>query len=186
MKNKYIREWLRLFYYLSSLIIPSQQLKLQYNQTTFKMQFSLPIATVLLALTASAAPSSERRAVIASGSGTNGSIFMFGDPAAARQLFFTFGACGLSTFFANQVNPSMPLVAMPANIFDQFGSAQHNTLCAKVITMTHNGVTRQAVVADRNLSNDFSIDMTLDLWQAFGGHDGDGTLIRGFSWSISS
>ncbi|KAL7818396.1 hypothetical protein V8C26DRAFT_428304 [Trichoderma gracile] len=148
------------------------------------MQFSLAIAASVLALTASAAPTVQTRD-IASGTDQNGSIFMFGDPAGPRQLLFQSGACGLSTYFANQVDPSMPLVAMPAGVFDQFGAAQNNALCAKVITMTNNGVTRQAVVADRNLSVDNSIDMTLDLWEAFGGHDNDGTLIRGFSWSIN-
>ncbi|RFU77532.1 hypothetical protein TARUN_4746 [Trichoderma arundinaceum] len=149
------------------------------------MQFSLSIATFVLALTASAAPTSKRQNTLASGSDTNGSIFMFGDPAPARQLLYTVGACGLSTYFPDQVDPNIPLVAMPANVFDQFGFAQHNTLCAKVITLTKNGVTRQAVIADRNLSNTNSIDMTLDLWQAFGGHDNDGSIIPGFSWSIS-
>ncbi|KAH6605394.1 hypothetical protein Trco_007101 [Trichoderma cornu-damae] len=149
------------------------------------MQFSLSIATFALALTASAAPAEKPRGILASGT-NNGSIFMYGDPAPARQLFYVYGACGLSTFFASQVDPSMPLIAMPSGVFDLYGSAQHNTLCAKVITITKNGVTRQAVVADRNVSVDNSIDMTLDLWEAFGGHDGDGTLIPGLTWSISS
>lgn len=150
------------------------------------MQFSLSLVTFALALTASAAPTSKRQSVLASGTNTNGSIFMFGDPAPARQLLYTVGACGLSTYFPNAVSPSMPLIAMPANVFDQFGYAQHNTLCGKIITITRNGVTRQAAVADRNLSSTNSIDMTLDLWEAFGGHDGDGSIIPGFSWSISN
>lgn len=80
----------------------------------------------------------------------------------------------------------MPLVAMPSGVFDKYGAAQNNKLCGKVITMKRNGVTRKAVVADRNLSKDNSIDMCLDMWQAFGGRDGDGTLIRGFSWSVAN
>ncbi|KAK4069109.1 hypothetical protein J3E68DRAFT_449822 [Trichoderma sp. SZMC 28012] len=144
------------------------------------MQFSLAIAASVLAATASAAPATV------SGTNTNGSIFMFGDPAPARNLLNQFGACGLTTYFVGQVPDDMPLVAMPANIFDQFGSAQHNTLCAKIITLTRNGVTRQAAIADRNLSNTNSIDMTLDLWEAFGGHDNDGSIIPGFSWSIAN
>lgn len=149
------------------------------------MQFKLSITALVLAVTASAAPTTHvPKDVIASGTDQNGSIFMFGDPAAARATFWQYGACGLSTYFADQVDPNMPLVAMPATVFDNYGSAQSNTLCAKVITMTNNGVTRQAVVADRNLSVDNSIDMTLDMWQAFGGVDGDGTLIPGFTWSI--
>ncbi|OPB45458.1 hypothetical protein A0O28_0076680 [Trichoderma guizhouense] len=144
------------------------------------MQFSLAIAASVLAATASAAPATV------SGTNTNGSIFMFGDPAPARNLLNQFGACGLTTYFPGQVPDDMPLVAMPANIFDQYGSAQHNTLCAKIITLSRNGVTRQAAIADRNLSNTFSIDMTLDLWEAFGGHDNDGSIIPGFSWSIAN
>lgn len=147
------------------------------------MQFSLSIATLVLAITASAAPNSKRQNIIASGDNMQGSIFEFGDPAPARQAFYTAGACGLSTYFPNAVDPSMPLVAMPAAVFDQYGAAQHNQLCAKIITMSHNGVTRQAAIADRNSFD--SIDMTLDLWEAFGGHDGDGTIIQGFSWSIA-
>lgn len=148
------------------------------------MQFTLPVAALVLAFTASAAPTHVKKDTIASGTDTNGSIFMFGDASASRQIEFTSGACGLSTYFADQVDPNMPLIAMPADVFDQFGSSQSNTLCAKVITMTLNGVTRQAVVSDRNLSDSHSIDMGLDLWEAFGGHDNDGTIIPGFTWSI--
>ncbi|TFB01879.1 hypothetical protein CCMA1212_006174 [Trichoderma ghanense] len=157
------------------------------------MKLSLSITALALALTASASPISETKptenkaaAAAVSGSGTNGSIFMFGSAANCRQIFYGFGACGLSTFFADKVPASMPLVAIPSGIFDRFGEAQDNSLCAKVITMTHNGVTRQAVVADENTSSEQSIDMCLDLWQAFGGHDGDGSLITNFSWSIAA
>jgi hypothetical protein len=146
------------------------------------MQFSLSIATFALAMTASAAPSVKRQNILASGSGMQGTIFEFGDPAPARQLLYTAGACGLSTYFPNAVDPSIPLIALSSEIFDQFGAAQNNELCAKIITISNNGVTRQAAVADRNAFN--SIDMTLDLWEAFGGHDGDGTIIPGFTWSI--
>lgn len=141
------------------------------------MQFSLAIAASVLASTASA---------VITGTNQNGSIFMFGNPAPARSLLYNYGACGLSTYFPGKVPASMPLVAMPAGVFDKYGSAQHNTLCGKIITISRNGVTRQAAIADRNLSADNSIDMTLDLWQAFGGHDNDGSLIRGFSWSIAN
>ncbi|KAL6875997.1 hypothetical protein HDV57DRAFT_519343 [Trichoderma longibrachiatum] len=158
------------------------------------MKLSLTLSTLALALTASASPISETKsaenkaaaAAAISGSGTPGSIFMFGSAANCRQVFYDFGACGLSTFFADEVPASMPLVAIPSGIFDQFGEAQDNSLCAKVITMTHNGVTRQAIVADENTSSEQSIDMCLDLWQAFGGHDGDGSLITNFSWSIAA
>lgn len=114
---------------------------------------------------------------------TNGSIYAFGDANACHNTLRQFGACGISTFFQN-VDPNSSFVALPSGIFDQFGSAQHNTLCGKTITMTYNGVTRTGVVADRNLSNDNSIDMCLDIWTAFGGRDGDGTVIHGVHYSI--
>jgi DNA-binding XRE family transcriptional regulator len=153
------------------------------------MKFSLSAISLALALTASAVPIEEEhteRSAAVSGSGP-GSIFQFGSPSNCRQLFWQYGACGLSTYFASKVPSSMSLVALPSGIFDSHGpSDQGNSLCAKVITMTHNGVTRQAVVADENTSSEQSIDMCLDLWQAFGGHDGDGTLIENITWSIAS
>lgn len=153
------------------------------------MKFSLSVISITLDLTASAAPVEEEqhveRPAAVSGSGTNGSIFMFGSASNCRSIFWQYGACGLSTFFANKVPASMPLVALPSGIFDKYGDAQDNSLCARVITLTHNGVTRQAVVADENTSSEQSIDMCLDLWQAFGGHDNDGTLIKSFTWSIA-
>lgn len=61
----------------------------------------------------------------------------------------------------------MSLVALPSHIFDAHGSTdQDNPLCAKIITLKHNGVTRQAVISDENTSSEQSIDMCLDLWQA--------------------
>jgi hypothetical protein len=142
---------------------------------------SLVVLGLTLAASASPAGGLNRRAV--TGTNTNGSIFRFGSATDCRSIFRAYGACGISTYF-NWVDGSIPLVAMPAEVFDMYGAAQHNTLCAKVITLTRNGVTQKAIVADRNLSVDHSIDMCLDTWQAFGGHDNDGSLIKGFSWSI--
>ncbi|KAM0514510.1 hypothetical protein ACHAPE_006805 [Trichoderma viride] len=140
------------------------------------------VAALVLSLSVSAAPTEEitKRA---SGSGTNGSIYAYGSASACHNTLRVYGACGISTFFQN-IDPNKSFVAMPSDVFDKYGQSQHNTLCGKTITMTHNGVTRTAIVADRNVSNDHSIDMCLDLWQAFGGHDGDGTLIKNFSWTI--
>lgn len=136
-------------------------------------------------MTASAAPSSENTArAVVSGNNQNGSIYRFGSPTECRQIFRQYGACGISTYFKN-VDPNASLVAMPAEVFDRYGAAQNNKLCGKTITMTRNGVTRKAVVADRNLSNDHSIDMCLDMWQAFGGRDNDGTVIHGFKWTVN-
>lgn len=113
----------------------------------------------------------------------NGSIYRFGDANECHRILREYGACGISTYFQN-VDPNASFVAMPSGVFDQFGSAQHNTLCGKTITISHNGVTRTGIVADRNLSNDNSIDMCLDLWTAFGGHDNDGTVIHNMSFSV--
>ncbi|CAM1508924.1 Fc.00g026630.m01.CDS01 [Cosmosporella sp. VM-42] len=154
------------------------------------MQYSLIPVIASLALGAVAMPqpmspaSLDPRATV---SGNNpGSIFQFGSDSNCRALFWQYGACGLSTYFNNgQVNPNMPLVAIPGSVFNQYGASQNNKLCAKVITMTRNGVTRQAVVADQNVGGDNSIDMCLGLWQAFGGHDNDGSILQGMQWSIN-
>lgn len=118
------------------------------------------------------------------GDNANGSIYRFGDANECHRILREYGACGISTYFQN-VDPNSSFVAMPSGIFDQYGSAQHNTLCGKKITITKNGVSRTGVVADRNLSNDNSIDMCLDLWTAYGGRDGDGTVIHGMSFDIA-
>lgn len=141
------------------------------------------VAALTLSLSVSAAPTEEITKRTASGSNTNGSIYAFGSASSCHKILRTGGACGLSTYFPD-VDSRASFVAMPSEVFDKYGQSQHNTLCGKTITMKHNGVTKKAIVADRNLSVDHSIDMCLDLWQAFGGHDGDGTLIKGFSWSI--
>ncbi|KAJ2983471.1 hypothetical protein NQ176_g658 [Zarea fungicola] len=113
----------------------------------------------------------------------NGSIYRFGDANECHRILRDYGACGISTYFQN-VDPNASFVAMPAGFFDQYGAAQHNSLCGKTITISKNGVSRTGVVADRNLSSDNSIDMCLDLWTAFGGQDNDGTVIHGMSFDI--
>ncbi|KAK7440848.1 hypothetical protein Landi51_10372 [Colletotrichum acutatum] len=118
------------------------------------------LPSLLLVLGASQAVAGEA----VSGSHTKGSIFMFGDATACRNVFWNRDASG---------------------IFEPHGQAQKNRLCGKVITLTHKGVTRKAVVADQNTSSEQSIDMCLDTWQAFGGHDNDGTLRKGIEWSIA-
>jgi hypothetical protein len=148
------------------------------------MRFRLALVALALGCSSSVADITPSKNTIASGTDTQGSIFQFGDPVAARELFWQYGACGLSTYFADQVDPGMSLIAMPAIVFDTYGSAQNNALCAKIITMTRAGISRQAVIADRNLSESDSIDMTLDMWESFGGHDNDGTIITGFAWFI--
>ncbi|OAA43707.1 hypothetical protein NOR_04282 [Metarhizium rileyi] len=139
-----------------------------------------------LALPATAAPVPDITArAAAGGTNVNGSIYAFGSPAACRQAFYNSGACGLSARRKN-VDPKISLIALPSAIFDKAASsAQAGSLCGRVITMKRNGVKRKAMVADRNQGPDNSIDMCLDLWQAFGGRDRDGTLLRGFSWEVS-
>ncbi|OAA44578.1 hypothetical protein BBO_04061 [Beauveria brongniartii RCEF 3172] len=148
------------------------------------MHLSLSVIVAFLAVGIHGAPADdvEKRAIT---SGTNdGSIFQFGDASSCRKLFYDSGACGLSTYFKGKVPSNMPLVAVPSRVFGKFGQAQANKLCAKTITMTYKGVTRKAIVADQNTSNEQSIDMCLDDWKAFGGKDGDGTLRRGVKWTI--
>lgn len=53
--------------------------------------------------------------------------------------------------------------------------------------MSFNGITQQAIVADRNESVDNSIDMTSDVWVKFGRLDnGDGSVIKSLTWSIAA
>lgn len=150
------------------------------------MQYSTLITAALgLASTAAAAPAApvvEKRAI----TGTNpGSLYSFASAAEARRIFYTVGSCGLSTYFQGVVPDSMPLVAMPEAVFDRYGSAQHNTLCGKIITMTNSrGVTLKAAVADRNAGSQGSIDMTIDLWTGFGQPSNDASEIKSLTWSI--
>lgn len=156
------------------------------------MQFKSAIAAIILATTVSAAPAAvpvDASAVVARApqkSGTNmvGSIFQFGSDPRCRDLFWKHGACGLSTYH-KYVDSNMPLVAVPGHIFNQWGASQNNKLCGKVITMKYKGVTQKAVVADQNVGGDFSIDMCLNMWKAFGGRDNDGSIIKPITWSIA-
>lgn len=69
-------------------------------------------AVAVLASYVSAAPAVaplDTRAVITSGV-NQGSIFMFGDAAAAKQIFWTSGACGLSTYFPKTKCVSSPFL----------------------------------------------------------------------------
>jgi hypothetical protein len=115
----------------------------------------------------------------------NGSIYRYGDATECHHILRNYGAYGISTYFKD-VDPKASFVAMPSHIFNQYGSARHNTLCGKKITITYNGVTRTGVVADRNLSPDNSIEMCLNLWTAFGGKDGDGSIFRKLSFDIAA
>lgn len=88
---------------------------------------------------------------------------------------------GADLFSKGAVGSSLPLVTFPASIF---GQAQTDGLCTQIVTLTYNGVTQQAIVADENTGDEQSIGMCLDLWEAFGGHDNDSSPITNVSWSI--
>ncbi|KAH8690188.1 hypothetical protein BGW36DRAFT_390346 [Talaromyces proteolyticus] len=113
-----------------------------------------------------------------------GSIFAFGDDASCNQVFYNSGSCGFSTYFPS-LNPSSTgaeLIALSASVMDQFGAAQNDELCGKTIEITGpNGVTKQAVIADRAGAD--IIDMCSGLWTAFGSQDGDGTNIQ-IQWKV--
>ncbi|KAH8645698.1 hypothetical protein BX600DRAFT_477860 [Xylariales sp. PMI_506] len=143
------------------------------------MQY-LTLLSMALGL-ASAAP--VKRSTL---TGTNaGSLYSFDAAATAREIFYEYGSCGLSTYFVGVVPDSMPLVAMPSTVMQNYGASQHNTLCGKIVTMTNSaGVTQQAAVADTNVSVDNSIDMTIDLWVNFGQSSSDASIIPSLSWSI--
>lgn len=147
------------------------------------MHYSTLIGTALsLVSVAQASPIVKRDP-----SGTNpGSLYSFNAAATARQTFYQYGSCGLSTYFVGVVPDSMPLVAMPASVMDSYGSAQHNTLCGKIVTMTNpaNGRTQQAAIADRNYGGDNSIDMTIDVWANFGQSTSDASIIKALNWSV--
>ncbi|KAI5465258.1 hypothetical protein BGZ63DRAFT_399741 [Mariannaea sp. PMI_226] len=148
------------------------------------MQYSTLVAMALgLASIAEAAPVNKLTTL----TGTNaGSLYSFDPAPTARQIFYQYGSCGLSTFFVGVVPDSMPLVAMTSTVMQNYGSAQHNTLCGKIITMTNSkGVTQQAAIADTNVSGDNSIDMTIDLWTKFGQPANDASIIKSLSWSIN-
>lgn len=139
--------------------------------------------TAVITLAVAAIAAARPNEALVSGSDQNISIYAFGDAGSCHHTLRDFGACGISTFFKN-VNQDASFVAMPSGVFDRYGSGQHNRLCGKTITITKNGVTKTAIVADRNVSVDNSIDTCLDIWTAFGRHDGDGTLIHGATWNI--
>ncbi|EHK46097.1 uncharacterized protein TrAtP1_013207 [Trichoderma atroviride] len=141
------------------------------------------VTALMLSLSVSAAPTELTKGEIVTRSGTNGSIYSFESASNCHGILRKYGSCGISTYHP-EIGEQNSFVAMPYNEFDKYGQAQNNKLCGKTIVMKHNGVTKTATVADRNVSDDHSIDMCLDLWEAFGGHNGDGTVIRNFSWSI--
>ncbi|EEA21180.1 hypothetical protein TMatcc_001182 [Talaromyces marneffei ATCC 18224] len=110
----------------------------------------------------------------------NGSICSFADDASCNEIFYTAGSCGLSTYFTSEIPSSstIPLVAMASAVMSQFGYSQNNELCGKTIEITGaNGVVQRAAIADTAGAD--IIDMCLNLWEDFGGVNGDGTIMTG-------
>ena len=117
-------------------------------------------------------------------SGTNPlSLYSQEASPACHNTFYTVGACGLSTYFPH-VDQSKPFVAIPGSVFGKYGAAQNNKLCGKTITIKHNGVTKEAIVADQNVGGQNSIDVCASLWETFGGKVSDPSIIPGMNWSI--
>ncbi|EED20784.1 hypothetical protein TSTA_039780 [Talaromyces stipitatus ATCC 10500] len=91
----------------------------------------------------------------------DGSIYSFADDASCNEIFYTAGS-----------------FAMASAVMSQFGASQNNELCGKTIEITGaNGVVQQAAIADTAGAD--IIDMCLNLWEDFGGQDGDGTIMTG-------
>lgn len=110
----------------------------------------------------------------------DGSIYSFADDASCNEIFYTAGSCGLSTYFTSEIPSSstIPLIAMADAVMSQFGASQNNELCGKTIEITGaNGVVQQAAIADTAGAD--IIDMCINLWEDFGGVNGDGTIMQG-------
>lgn len=57
------------------------------------------------------------------------SVYSYTRASECSDTYNTVGACGLSTYFKDKMNSTLPRLAVPMAVFDQFGSSQHNTLC---------------------------------------------------------
>lgn len=152
------------------------------------MKFTaVAVSAVALASSVTASPMQKRDipSSFYSDMAITGSIFAFGDDAACNQVLYTAGYCGLSTYYTSQFPSSdgFEFVALSATDMDQFGTSTNNELCGKTIDITGpNGVTKQAIIADRATGD--IVDMCLTNWEAFGGVDNDGTNIQ-VQWKVS-
>ncbi|QKX53261.1 uncharacterized protein TRUGW13939_00337 [Talaromyces rugulosus] len=153
------------------------------------MKFTSAVAVSAIALASQVAASPMQKRDIPSSFYSNmpitGSIFSFSDDASCNEIFYQSGSCGFSTYFTSQFPSSagQEFIALSAADMDQFGAAQNDELCGKTIDITGpNGVTKQAVVADRAGAD--IIDMCAGLWEAFGSVNGDGTNIQ-VQWKVS-
>ncbi|CRG86453.1 hypothetical protein PISL3812_03459 [Talaromyces islandicus] len=151
------------------------------------MKFTSAVAVSALAVAASASPIQKRDIPSSyySNMDITGSIYSFSDDASCNNVFYQSGACGMSTYFTSQFPSAagQEFIALSASVFDQFGANQSDELCGKTIDITGpNGVTKQAVIADR--AGGDIIDMCAGLWEAFGSTNGDGTNIQ-VQWKVS-
>jgi hypothetical protein len=154
-----------------------------------KFTSAVAVSAIALASQVAAAPSPLQKRDIPSSYYTDmpitGSIYSFSDDASCNQVFYQSGSCGLSTYFTSQFPSSdgQEFIALSASIMDQFGASQNDELCGVTIDITGpNGVTKQAVIADRAGAD--IIDMCANNWEAFGSTNGDGTNIQ-VQWKVS-
>ena len=68
------------------------------------------------------------------------------------------------------------MVAFPESVMKQHGASQNNKLCGKIATLKVKGKQpKKVMVADTNVSEEHSIDMTSDVWVYLGQKDNDGS-----------
>ena len=76
-------------------------------------------------------------------------------------------------------------ISFPLSVMENYGFAQHNTLCTRRVQLTNRaGVTVVVAIADTNPTLPSSIDVTFDVWNDFGGTNMDGAMIQNIHWSL--
>ncbi|KAH0592446.1 hypothetical protein MHUMG1_09832 [Metarhizium humberi] len=126
-------------------------------------------------------PNPESSTSLAAGTNMGGTIYKYELDQCLKD-FETQGACELKANYPNSNPNKLSLVALPSVEFDKAGK---DKVCGKVISMTYNGKTQQALVADRNAGAKPSIDMCTDVWKEFGLEVAVGRLEGGIDWSIA-
>ncbi|KAK9897684.1 hypothetical protein P389DRAFT_60485 [Cystobasidium minutum MCA 4210] len=109
------------------------------------------------------------------------SVYTYAPASECARIYDTAGACGLSTYFPDVLSSTLPRLAVPMGIFDQYGSSQYNTLCGKTVTIKGlNGYVGKAIIADRNEGTSF--DLCMDLWTSFGYTSGGGRFAASYTF----
>jgi len=166
------------------------------------LNFNIPVFVVVLVLGAAATPIDPRTTTTYSSStttsstsnsnsadgkvnGTSTGTNVSGNPSTARQTLWETGSCGLSTYFADNIDSNVPLVAFPESVMKLHGESHDNKLCGKIATLKASDKTMKVVVAGTTVNPDHSIDLTSDVWTFFGQEDKAG-LSKNFQieWSI--